>query len=92
MKKEIEKLLKSEDAYLKLNKFCTLHRWTKNAFGEQVDCLRAEFSILHEFDHLKELTARDWRGIVEQVCELQQKVLKVVGETLSKELKNGYIY
>lgn len=92
MKKEIEKLLKSEDAYLKLNKFCTLHRWTQNAFGERVDCLEAQFSVLSEFDYIEMVKSRIWREIVDEVCELQQKVFKVVGETLSKELKNGYIY
>lgn len=91
MKKEIENLLKSENAYLDLNKFCCLHRWQKNAFGEPVDCLKVEFSITSTFDYREEITARDWRGIVEQVREAHTRAFAKASEVLSTELKAGYI-
>lgn len=91
MKKEIENLLNSENAYLDLNKFCCLHRWQKNAFGEPVDCLKVEFSITSAFDYREEITARDWRGIVEQVREAHTRAFAKASEVLSTELKAGYI-
>lgn len=91
MKKEIENLLNSENAYLDLNKFCCLHRWQKNAFGEPVDCLKVEFSITSTFDYREEITARDWRGIVEQVREAHTRAFAKASEVLSTELKAGYI-
>lgn len=91
MKKEIETLLNSENSYLKLNNFCELHRWQKNAFGEPVDCLQAEFSITRAFDYLEYITARDWQGVVEQVREAHVKAFAKASEILSTELKAGYI-
>ena len=91
MKKEIENLLNSENAYLDLNKFCCLHRWQKNAFGEPVDCLKVEFSITSAFDYREEITARDWREIVEQVREAHTRAFAKASEVLSTELKAGYI-
>lgn len=91
MKKEIENLLIEQDGYLKLNNFCTLHRWQKNAFGEPVDCLQAEFSITSAFDYLEYITARDWQGVVEQVREAHIKAFAKASEILSTELKAGHI-
>lgn len=91
MKKEIENLLNSENAYLDLNKLCCLHRWQKNAFGEPVDCLKVEFSITSTFDYREEITARDWRGIVEQVRDAHTRAFAKASEVLSTELKAGYI-
>lgn len=91
MKKEIENLLNSEDDYLQLNKYCALHRWTRNALYEPVDCLKVEFSILHAYDYNEEITARDWQGIVEQVRKAHITAFAQASEELSRELKNGYI-
>ena len=92
MKNEIEKLLKSEDAYLKLNKFCTLHRWTQNAFGEKVDCLEAHFSVLRKLDYIEIVKSRTWREIVDEVCELQEKVFKTIADKINNNLKNGVLF
>ena len=59
MKKEIIKLLNSEQAYLKINKYITLKRWTKNAFDDEVDCLQAISSIEHCADGHKYIQSRD---------------------------------
>ena len=91
MKKEIENLLNSENSYLKLSNFCTLHRWQKNAFGEPVDCLKVEFSITTTYDYSEYITARDWRGVVEQVRAAHTRAFTKASEILSTELKAGYI-
>lgn len=91
MKKEIENLLESENAYLDLNKYCSLHRWQKNAFGEPVDCLKVDFSITTTYDYSEYITARDWRGVVEQVREAHTRAFANASEVLSTELKAGYI-
>ena len=91
MKKEIENLLNSENSYLKLNNFCELHRWQKNAFGEPVDCLKVEFSITTTYDYSEYITARDWRGVVEQVRAAHTRAFTKASEILSTELKAGYI-
>ena len=89
MKKEIEKLMESQDAYLDVNKYCTLHRWQQNAFGVPVDCLVAEFNITRAFDYIEDITARDWHGVVEQVREAHSRAFADAAKTLSTELKAG---
>jgi len=91
MKKEITTLLNSEDATLKINKFCILRRWTKNWCGYDVDCLVAEFSITHAFSHRCEIKARDWRGIVEEVLEAQTEAFTKAMNECNKNLKHGYL-
>lgn len=91
MKKEIETLLTQENGYLKLSNWCTLHRWTKDAFGAPVDCLKAEFNVLHCFDSLFYIKARDWQGIVAELQELHKIAFNRAGERLANELKGGYI-
>lgn len=91
MKKEIENLLNSEKGYLKLNAYCELSRWQKDALGGHVDRLQAVFSIVHAFDYIEEITARNWQGIVEQVRKAHITAFAQASEELSRELKNGYI-
>lgn len=91
MKKEVENLLKEKDGYLKLSNFCTLHRWQSNALGENVDCLKADFSITSAFDYCEQITARDWQGIVEQVREAHARAFAQASNILSNELKSGRI-
>lgn len=91
MEKEIKNLLESENAYLNLSKFCRLHRWQKNAFGESVDCLKVDFSITSTFDYSEYIFARYWRDIVDKVIEAQHRAFKEADRILSTELKVGYI-
>ena len=89
MKNEILKLLNSENDYLKINKFCSLHRWQKDALGYSVDCLKVEISLTHAFSHCYTITARDWREIVEEVKNAQTQAFKDAVEELNKQLANG---
>ncbi len=89
MKKEIIELLNSTDATLKINPYCTLHRWTK-ALGLDVDNLEACFDLLPAYvvTHY-EITARDWRGIVAEVQEIQAQAFADLAKRLNSDLANG---
>lgn len=91
MKKEIKKLLESEVAYLKINKYITLKRWTKNAFDDDVDCLTAVSSIEHYSDGIKYIQSRDWQGIIEEVNAFQKEQFNYVAERYCSQLSNGYL-
>ena len=47
MKKELLKILDSEDATFRLNNISYLHRWTKDALGNDVDRLELEFDHIN---------------------------------------------
>lgn len=91
MKKEINELLKRENAYLRLSNCCRLHRWKKDALNADVDYLMAEFSINRAFDYRSCISSRDWRGIIDEVIDAYQRAFEYVGEKLSSELRAGYI-
>ena len=91
MKKELNALINSEDATLKINAFCYLHRWTKNALGENIDCLTVTFDLNYVSSHTYYLAARDWQGIVAEVQEAQTKAFADAAATFNTQLKNGYI-
>lgn len=92
MKKEINELLKRENAYLRLSNCCRLHRWKKDALNGDVDYLMAEFSIERAFDYRSHISSRDWRGIIDEVIDAYQRAFEYVGEKLSSELRAGYIF
>lgn len=91
MKKEINELLKSERAYLNINEYCSLKRWTKDAYNEVVDCLEVEFSITSKFDYIAKIESRDWQGIVAEIQEHQAKAFASAAEKYNSELKAGYL-
>lgn len=92
MKKEIEKLINSEDAFLNINPFCTLHRWTKSAIGEQTDSLTATFHVLSSADRVVNIENRDWVGIVEAIGDAQEEFFSEIAKKLNSDLGAGYIY
>ena len=91
MKKEIENLIRSEDALLRLSPFCTLHRWTKDEIGTPVDYLTADFWILSSHDASIEIKSRDWNGILVEVQEAQTRIFAEAAKILNREIANGYI-
>lgn len=91
MKNEITKLLDSDNSILKINNFCQLRRWKKDALGNDVDKLVMEFSLTHKYSHTYEIAARDWRGVVEEVQAAQTKAFADAAEELNKQLANGRI-
>lgn len=92
MKKQITNLIGStEPTTLKINRYCTLYRWTKDAIGTEVDCLEVRFDIFHVSSHIYKIEARDWRGVVAEVQEAQIKAFADAAATYNKQLTNGYI-
>ena len=92
MKKQIENLLASENCTLAINKFATLHRWTKDSLnGQDCDCLSCSISILSSCDCIRDISSRDWKGIIAEVEEIIHESFKNAAETLCRNLENGYI-
>lgn len=91
MKKEIEKLLTSERADLRINQYALLHRWTKTADGRDVDWLELTISIVHSADHSYRIKARDWEGIVAEVRGAMAEAFVDAAQTFDKRLANGYL-
>ena len=92
MKKQIENLLASENSTLDLNKFATLHRWQKDALNDQdCDCLVCSISLISSCACIRDISSRDWKGIIAEVEEIIREVFAKAAETLCKNLENGYI-
>lgn len=91
MKKAFIDLLNGEDSTLRINKFCTIHRWTKDALGNPVDKLEVTFSITSAFSHSYVIDSREWRSVVSEIQRFQTKAFADAAETLNRHLANGYI-
>lgn len=92
MKKQIENLLASENSTLDLNKFATLHRWQKDALnGKDCDGLICEISVISSCDCIRDITSRDWKGIIAEVEEIIREVFAKAAGALCRDLENGYI-
>lgn len=91
MIKEINELLKRENAYLKLSNCCRLHRWKKDALNGDVDYLMAEFSIERAFDYQVYIRSRDWRGIINEVIDAHQRAFGSICDKLINALGAGYL-
>lgn len=92
MKKEILKLLESQNERLKINNFCCLHRWQKDALNQTVDYLEIEFSGISYNQKTVEIEERGWQDIVERVQKEQTKFFNELSVTLNSDLKNGYLH
>lgn len=93
MKKEIMNLINSEQGIFRLNNISYLHRWTKNAIGNDVDMLMLEFDTINNvsmggrnFDVL----SRDFEGIIEECQKITSEYLLSVSEELCKNMRSGY--
>ena len=92
MKKQIENLLASENSTLALNKFATLHRWTKDSLnGQGCDCLACSISLLSSCDCIRDISSRDWKGIIAEVEDIIRERFATASATLCRNLENGYI-
>lgn len=89
MKKEITALVESKEGTLKINQYCTLHRWTWA--GTKVDALEVRFDLISISSHTYEIQSRDWQGIVEEIKEVQTKAFADTANHYNKVLSNGYI-
>lgn len=91
MKREIMKLLRQSEGYLSINKFCALHRYTKDALGREVDVLNLEISISTSYDYIIEIKSRDFKDVVDEIKQYQTKAFKEIAEKFNEELENGYL-
>lgn len=90
MKKEIEKLLKS-NGELKLNKIAKLKRWQLDGVGNKVDKLSIEFSLLYFREKDIMIEERNYKDIVNRVIKEQKIFLDDVDKKLTNNLKAGYL-
>lgn len=92
MKKEIEKLLSSENDSLRLNEYCILKRWKKDALNQKVDRLVIEFNNYYgKYNKIVEIESRNYSEIIKLIENEIKKFFLELGNNLSKDFKNGYI-
>ena len=93
MKKEINELLNSKDAILKLNKVARLHRWQVDGLGYDCDALKIEFDnptgCVSFFS--KEIKSREFKYIVQEIEEATREFARKWEEKMISEIHNGYI-
>ena len=92
MKKEIMKLVKSEEGQFRLNNISWLYRWTTSALNEKVDCLTIEFDNINHvcFGSHVYIESRDYDGIIAECQKATTSFLTAVALELNKNMKNGY--
>ncbi|MBO7713961.1 MAG: hypothetical protein J6S85_10355 [Methanobrevibacter sp.] len=93
MKKEIMKLVKSEEGTFRLNNISTLRRWSKDGLGNPVDKLVLDFeSINHVCFGIcdTEIHARDYDGIIAECQEITTRFLDEVARSLKNDMRAGY--
>lgn len=92
MKKEIKKLLASENNNLRLNEYCFLKRWQKDALNQNVDRLVLEFKNYYgKYNKVVEIESRNYSEIIELVENEIKNFFLELGDNLSRDFKNGYI-
>ena len=92
MKKEIIKLVNSEEGTFRLNNISRLRRWTTSALNEKVDCLFIEFDNINHvhFGLSEKIESRDYDGIIAECQEATTSFLTAVALELNQNMENGY--
>lgn len=75
---------------MKINQYCRLYRYTKTALGDDVDMLKADFSIGHHTCSV-EVKSRDFREIISELSIAMKDAFDNARNEFVKELQNGYI-
>ena len=88
--KKIKELLNCENGILDINEFVSLRRFQKDAFGNSVDKLKIEFSIISKFEKTVEIETRDVKEIIEIISRETRLAFNEASEKLVKNFKNGY--
>lgn len=92
MKKEIESLLKSENQTLRINEYCCLNRWQKDALNQDVDMLVLEFKNFYgKYNKNVEIKSRDCAEIIKIVETEIKNFFEELGNCLAENFKNGYL-
>lgn len=93
MKKEILKLMQSNEGTFKINNICYLRRWTKDGLGNDVDKLKLEFNTINDVRfsiYPTDIKSRNYEDIIQEVDILIKQFTKELQEELCKNLKAGY--
>ena len=94
MKKDILKLIESDDCVLRINEISYLHRWKRNALDVEVDELTITFSFVVGVGGgaVYHIGARDYDGIINEIERCTKDYLKTCADKAVKDLRNGYGY
>lgn len=87
--KDYLNLINSDNGFLIINNFCTLHRWT-NSFGEKVDKLTIIISINNHAEYTSEILTRDVKSIKEEVKQHLKIAFEKALEKLCNNIDNNY--
>lgn len=93
MKKEIIRLVNSEEGSFRLNNISTLRRWTKDGLGKDVDRLELDFDCINNvcFSICDcEIESRDYDGIIKECQEITERFLEEVTRSLVNDMRAGY--
>lgn len=93
MKKNIIKLLQSDNGVYRLNNISYLVRWTNDGLGNEVDYLTINFENINGVNYgfsFYIIKARDYDGIIAECEKATNKYLTEVAKRITKDLKAGY--
>ena len=92
LKKDIVNLIKSDKGSVKINEIIRLHRWTKNAIGEDVDCLMVSFSYIGgtRYGCSIDVASRTYDGIIEEISVYFKIYMRDCTEQIIDNIRNGY--
>lgn len=82
---EIEILLASENATFEVNKYCKLHRFKRDCFGNSVDEFQAVFNIVDGFCSIYEIKNRKPRDIVRELARCQSYAFSLATSSLNEK-------
>ena len=92
LKKDIMNLLNAKYNSVQINNIARLTRWTKDAFGKDVDRMTLTFSYVcgvnggQTFD----IVSRDYDGIVNEIAECTKVYMENCTEQMIRNMRNGY--
>ena len=83
---EIQRLLASENATFEVNKYCKLHRFKKDCFGNAVDVFEAVFTISEDFSSIYEIQNRKPQAIVRELARCQSAAFSLATGSFNDKL------
>lgn len=90
MNKELTKLLRADDGVLKVGDGIVLHRWTKNALGDEVDGLCLVVTLPSGRVVSRPIASRLPSGVAVEMSEAARLILIDYAQATATALRNGY--
>lgn len=95
MKKEIEKLLASENGRLEINSMFELHRWQKDALGNKVNELTLELRNINNVNYnivcIVHIAGRTYTRIMKEIESNMRILIEELEERLISNVRTGYL-